>query len=203
MNLERLGGPILFVPRALAALWRRLALRLVMAGHWLTLGALGEGSYVQPGVRFSVPQKVFIGRDCLVWRGVGTSADGPAAALRLGDRVEINAGVHLDTSAELVVGDGALISEDAVIYTHDHGHDPRAEPVRLPKTIGADVWIGMRAVVMARCTSIGAGAVIGAGAIVLRDVPAGAIVAGNPAQTIGWRDGYAPPSPTGPETLAP
>lgn len=192
MKSERLGGPILFLPRALAAIWRRIAIRLAWVCHRLTLGALGRGSRVQPGVRFSAPGKVFIGRDCYVWRGVGISADGPSAEVRLGDRVEINTRVHLDSSAALVIGAGTLISEEAVIYTHDHGRDPRSEPARLPKTIGPDVWIGMRAVVMARCTRIGERAVIGAGAIVVRDVPAGAIVAGNPARIIGWQDGFAP-----------
>ena len=58
----------------------------------------------------------------------------------------------------------------------------------VPKAIGEDVWIGMRAVILPQCRQIGAGAVIGAGAIVVHDVPAGAIVAGNPARVIGHRD---------------
>jgi phosphonate metabolism protein (transferase hexapeptide repeat family) len=52
--------------------------------------------------------------------------------------------------------------------------------------IGHDVWIGHGAIVLPG-RNIGTGAVIGAGAIVTMDVPAYAIVAGNPARTIKWR----------------
>lgn len=53
--------------------------------------------------------------------------------------------------------------------------------------IGDDVWIGHNAVILPGCKSIGRGAVIGAGAIVTRDVPAYTIVAGNPAKPIRQR----------------
>jgi phosphonate metabolism protein (transferase hexapeptide repeat family) len=52
--------------------------------------------------------------------------------------------------------------------------------------IGHDVWIGHGAVVLPG-RNIGTGAVVGAGAIVTRDVPAYAVVAGNPARMIKWR----------------
>lgn len=57
---------------------------------------------------------------------------------------------------------------------------------RGPITIGHDVWIGRRAMIMSGVT-IGNGAVIGAGAVVTRDVPAYAIVGGVPAKIIRFR----------------
>ena len=60
---------------------------------------------------------------------------------------------------------------------------------RGPISIGHDVWIGCDAIVLSGVT-IGTGAVIGAGAVVSRDVPAYAIVVGNPARIVRYR--FAP-----------
>ena len=129
-----------------------------------------------------------VGDDCYFWRGCNASAEFSGAPLIIDDGVQINQDVHLDTTGGLTLGNGVMISEGAVIYTHDHGLEPRAAPQMLPKTIAPDVWIGMRAVIMPQCRRIGRGAVIGAGAIVVRDVPAGAIVGGNPARIIGHKN---------------
>lgn len=53
--------------------------------------------------------------------------------------------------------------------------------------IGNDVWIGQNVVVLPTCIFIGNGAVIGAGSIVTKDVPAYSIVVGNPAKVIRMR----------------
>lgn len=55
-----------------------------------------------------------------------------------------------------------------------------------PVTIGNDVWIGMRSIIMPG-VNIGDGSVIGAGAVVTKDVPAYAIVGGVPAKVIKYR----------------
>lgn len=51
-------------------------------------------------------------------------------------------------------------------------------------TIGHDAWVGERALITPGCRRIGIGAVVGAGAVVTKDVPDFAIVAGNPARPI-------------------
>jgi acetyltransferase-like isoleucine patch superfamily enzyme len=61
---------------------------------------------------------------------------------------------------------------------------PRPEIVRRPIIIEDDVWIGPNATIL-KGVRIGAGAVVEAGAVVTRDVPAGTRVLGNPAQVIG------------------
>lgn len=60
------------------------------------------------------------------------------------------------------------------------------EPIIAPTIVGHDVWIGARAIVMQGIT-IGTGAVVGAGAVVTKDVPPYAIVAGCPAKIIRFR----------------
>ena len=56
-----------------------------------------------------------------------------------------------------------------------------------PIEIGDDVWIGARAIVLPGCTRIGAHSIIGAGAVVTKDVPEYAIVGGNPAKILRMR----------------
>jgi acetyltransferase-like isoleucine patch superfamily enzyme len=54
-------------------------------------------------------------------------------------------------------------------------------------SIGHDSWIGERVIITSKCSSIGIGAVIGAGSVVTKDVPDFAVVAGNPAQIVRYR----------------
>jgi virginiamycin A acetyltransferase len=56
-----------------------------------------------------------------------------------------------------------------------------------PLEIGNDVWIGVNAVILPEVSRIGDGAVIGAGAVVNRDVPPYAVVLGNPARVVKYR----------------
>jgi acetyltransferase-like isoleucine patch superfamily enzyme len=166
---------------------RRIGIFMATQIHRATLDQVGARSRFQTGVRFADPHRVRVGRNCYFWRGCNASSEHGGSRLEIGDRVQVNRGVHLDITGGLTIGDGVMISEDTVIYTHDHGLDPHAAPMLRPKQIGADVWIGMRAVILPQCSTIGRGAVIGAGAIVASDVAENTVVAGNPARVIGRR----------------
>jgi acetyltransferase-like isoleucine patch superfamily enzyme len=77
--------------------------------------------------------------------------------------------------------------------THPFFYNPRLGCVREELierrsiTIGNDVWVGCNAIILPAVSRVGDGAVIGAGAIVTRDVPDFAVVAGNPARIIRYR----------------
>jgi acetyltransferase-like isoleucine patch superfamily enzyme len=178
------------------ALWRATRAAGREFSWWLrrpllrhALAALGPRSRVQGRVLIACPRQVSIGSDCLIARGTECVSESAEGWLRLGDRVVVNVGVHLDHTGGLTLEDGVLISEQAMLYTHDHGYDPRSRPKPCPLTLGAGAWIGVRAIVLPGVGRIGRGAIVGAGAVVTREVAAGSIVAGNPAREIGRRAG--------------
>ena len=71
-------------------------------------------------------------------------------------------------------------------FYHDKFGTSLGERSNGPLNVGSDVWIGLDTVVLSG-VEIGHGAIIGAGAVVTRDIPPYAIVAGVPAEPIGWR----------------
>lgn len=101
-------------------------------------------------------------------------------------------GVNCLVHGPLEIGDKVMMGPDVVILTHTHNIDRTDIPMgdqgsRIEKvTIGNDVWIGMRSIIMPG-VKIGNGAVIGAGAVVTKDVPDYAIVGGVPARIIKFR----------------
>ena len=173
------------ISHAVAAGVRRWRVWLATWFHRVTLAEVGIGCVFQAQVGFHPPANVHFGDNCFVARGTAASTEVATGYLRVGNDVQINREVHLDMTGGLTIGNNVLISEKAVLYTHNHGHDPRSAPALLAKTIGAGVWVGMHAVILPTCRKIGAGAIIGAGTIVTKDVPEGVIVAGNPAKIIG------------------
>jgi maltose O-acetyltransferase len=89
--------------------------------------------------------------------------------------------------APVRLGDHVLLGPAVQIYTATHPLDAAERRSGIegakPVTIGNDVWIGGGAIVLPG-VSIGDRAVIGAGAVVTKDVPADAVVAGNPARVV-------------------
>lgn len=147
----------------------------------------GKGSTIQSHVVIRYPAGVSIGDGVAIGRGVRLTSELAGATCEIGQGAQINRDVELDFSGGLTIGERVLISEGAVIYTHSHGHDPRSKPSKTPLVIEKDVWIGSRAIVIEGVRRIGEGALIAAGAVVSREVPAGAIVGGTPARVIGRR----------------
>jgi len=79
------------------------------------------------------------------------------------------------------------LSTHPIFYLKSRGVIDRDRVVAQPTIVEDDVWIGHHAIITPGCKHIGRGAVIGAGAIVTRDVAPYAIVAGNPAKLIRHR----------------
>lgn len=105
--------------------------------------------------------------------------------ITLGRRVFINSGCCFQDQGGIEIGDDVLIGHQTVIATLNHDLDPakRANMFPAPVKIGNKVWIGAHATILPGVT-VGDGAVIAAGAVVTKNVPAGAVVAGVPAKII-------------------
>ena len=105
--------------------------------------------------------------------------------LRLGERVFINSGCRFQDQGGITVGDDCLIGHDVVMATLNHDMDPsrRADLHPAPIVVGNRVWIGAKATVLPGVT-IGEDAVVGAGSVVTKDVPAGTVVVGSPARVV-------------------
>lgn len=168
--------------------------------------ALGPGCRISEGasvMRGPVrPDRgVRLGAGVMLFRDVrlviGSLDENPTADLRLGDRVVVNVGAYLSGEGGLFLDDDVLVGPHAKLLSAGHvidGHDPiiaRNPLTYAPIRVGVGAWVGAGAIVL-QGVQIGAGAVVGAGAIVTDDVPAYAIVVGNPARLVRYRKGFEP-----------
>lgn len=129
------------------------------------LAAVGEGAIIRPpfhcdyGFNIHLGADVFLNFNCVILDVV---------QVHIGDRTQIGPGVQ--------------------ILAADHPRDPAERATSLesgrPVRIGRNVWIGAGAIVLPG-VSIGDDALVGAGSVVTRDVPARATVVGNPARVRG------------------
>jgi acetyltransferase-like isoleucine patch superfamily enzyme len=105
--------------------------------------------------------------------------------ITIGKDVFINSGCHFQDQGGIEIGDGALIGHNVVLATINHDLNPRKNRKNhyAPIKIGTRVWIGSNATILPGVT-IGDYAVVAAGAVVTRDVPAMTIVGGVPAKVL-------------------
>ncbi|WP_067452522.1 acyltransferase [Actinomadura macra] len=145
---------------------------------------LGEGTTIWHLAQ--VREDAVLGRDCIVGRGAYV---GPG--VRIGDRVKLQN--HALVYEPAVLEDGVFIGPAAVLTNDLY---PRSADVdgdlkrpgdwdALGVTVREGASIGARAVIVAGRT-IGRHALVGAGAVVTKDVPDFALVVGSPARRIGW-----------------
>jgi len=109
--------------------------------------------------------------------------------LSVGEHSVINRNCRLDARGGIKIGANVSISPECYLISASHDpHSPEFAGSTKPTSVHIHdyVWLGARAIVLPGVT-IGRGAVVGAGAVVTRNVDPMAIVAGNPARVIGHR----------------
>ncbi len=129
------------------------------------------GGLIDRGVYFRYPSKICIGRRCAINRGC-----------------RFFASAHTTDKNCIVIGDHVVFGPNVTIFSA--GHDPKS--IALDDTYGRvtierDVWIGGNSTILQGVT-VHEGAVIGAGSVVTRDIPAWTICAGVPAKVLKTRD---------------
>ena len=125
---------------------------------------LEQGAYIGSGKNFYFLNGGSIGKDFVCHNRIVTVHGG----LLMGENVLFQGGGHTFANPDKPIG--------------SEGDMPDS-----PLEICEDVWIGARAIVLPGCKRIGAHSIIGAGAVVTKDVPDYAIVGGNPAKVIRMR----------------
>lgn len=111
--------------------------------------------------------------------------------LSIGDRSGV--GVHCELTGPISIGSDVMMGPEVIIYTSGHKFD-RTDISMMdqgftdvkPVVIGNDVWIGRRVIIMPGVT-IGDGCIIGAGAVVTKDIPDYSVAVGVPAKVIKRR----------------
>lgn len=112
--------------------------------------------------------------------------------INIGKYTRIGRQCHLDGEGGITIGDGTILAPRVVILTSSHRYkDATTLPYGIdddhaPVVIGRGCWIGWGAMIRPGIT-IGDGAVVAMGAVVAKDVQAGEVVGGNPAQVIATR----------------
>jgi len=139
--------------------------------------------------------KITLGKGFTAGPGLRIDAWGVAASVTIGTDVEVNNNVHIGAVSSVAIGDRVLIASGVFISDHNHGSysgpnasspliPPAQRPLHVqPVVIEEDVWLGEHVCILPG-VRIGKGAIVGAGSIVTRSVPAYTIAVGSPARVV-------------------
>ena len=125
---------------------------------------IGQGSSIHMGLTLYNPSNIEIGEDTVI---------GEQAVL--------------DGRDKLIIGSHVAFATGVMVYNSQHDiRDPQFKAISAPVVIDDYVFIGPRAIILPG-VHVGKGAVVGAGAVVTKDVAPGVVVGGVPAKEIGER----------------
>jgi acetyltransferase-like isoleucine patch superfamily enzyme len=168
-------------------LWRRF---LTQAGRrWRTAGMLFLGR----GLALEIGRKGEVRFGRFVWIGDGTKIRCHEGLVEIGDKTVIGQECTISAYQRVKIGEQCVIADRAMFIDFDHGVVDVERPIRVQGiykrdvVIGSNVWVGYGACFL-RGVTVGDNSIIGTNAVVTKDVPANAVVAGIPARIVRMRD---------------
>jgi acetyltransferase-like isoleucine patch superfamily enzyme len=191
-------------------LWRRL---LTRAGRrWQTSGMLFLGRRLE--LQIGRAGAIRFGR--FVWIGDGSKIRCHEGLVEIGEKTVIGQECTISAYQRVRIGEQCVIADRAMFIDFDHGVVEVERPIRVQGIykrdveVGSNVWVGYGACIL-RGVRVGDNSIIGTNAVVTKDVPANAVVAGAPGRVVRMRE--APqelrwphpvePDPAAPTTLSP
>lgn len=165
--------------------FRLLRVAWTTAKYRYVFRCVGPGTIVGRWVEIVNTENVKIGAQCLFQDGVYMRA-GNQGWISIADRAALNSFTKLFGHGGIQIGEETQIGPGSLITTTDHDYyDHNLKTIFRQVTIGDRVWLGANVTVLPGVT-IGDYAVIGAGAVVNRDIPAYALAVGVPAKVIKY-----------------
>jgi acetyltransferase-like isoleucine patch superfamily enzyme len=168
-------------------LWRRFA---TPAGwRWRSAGPFFLGKRLE--LRIDRRGQIRFGR--FVWIGDGTKIRCHEGLVEIGAKTVMGQECTISAYQHVRIGEECVIADRAMFIDFDHGIVEVERPIRSQGIykrdveVGNNVWIGYGACIL-RGVRVGDNSVIGTNAVVTKDVPANAVVAGIPARIVRMRD---------------
>jgi acetyltransferase-like isoleucine patch superfamily enzyme len=176
--------------------YARLLFRLFRR-RWLTPTGrrlkLDGIAFIGPAVRIQVGKKASVRLGRWSWIGRGTKIRCHEGVVRIGAKTVMGEDCTISAYQHVSIGEQCIIADRVMLIDFDHAVTEVERPIRVQGIykrdvrVGNNVWIGYGAQIL-RGVSVGDNAIIGATAVVSKDVPANAVVAGVPARVIRMRE---------------
>lgn len=163
-------------------LLRLFRIGLVTAKYRYVKRCIGKGTVVGTRTEIINSANVHIGERCLLQDSIYIRA-GTEGRITIGDRAAINSFCRLFGHGTIAVGEDTQIGPGTLITTTEHDYHGDLKERFVPVAIGNGVWIGANVTILAGVT-IGDFAVVGAGSVVTRNIPAHSVAVGVPARVI-------------------
>jgi acetyltransferase-like isoleucine patch superfamily enzyme len=172
-------------------LCRLLRIGLTTAKYRYIKRCVGKGTIV--GVRTEIinSANVRIGADCLLQDAIYIRA-GTEGRITIGDRAALNSFCRLFGHGSIEIGEDTQIGPGSLITTTEHDYDQELTTHFKRVVIGKGVWIGANVTVFPG-VEISDGAVIGAGSVVMKNIPSRCVALGVPARVVRLLDGSSTP----------